>query len=164
MTAFVPRFSAQGWHTPASQNPPTEQSVEAVQAPQLPTRHPWFIGQSEPLLHRSQCPAVQTNVMVLNGNGDGSLSPVRLYGTGAGASMCAGDLNGEGIDDLAAYDYGFGQGVRLLMGTDGGTMFSGQLQPVTGGLQLPLAVDMNRDGKRDLIGTTALNVCILIAR
>lgn len=58
----------------------------------------------------------------------------------------------------------FGSGVKLLLGTDGGTMIQGSTLPVAGGCNRVQPVDVNRDGRRDLVVVNGSNVCLLLAQ
>lgn len=104
------------------------------------------------------------NMIVFSGNGDGTFGAPRSYAINVGGALAAADWNRDGRADLASPDVQFGQGPRLLMGADGGTMFNAGVVPVPRGISRLTAADMNRDGKLDLVVSNDLYVCVVPAR
>jgi len=106
-------------------------------------------------------------VSVLKGNGDGTFTPLadvdvlRSYASG----VAIGDINGDGRPDLAVtvQDSSAGMGIVTLLGNGNGTFGTPTLLPsstsnAAGNSSFPgevKTVDLNRDGKLDLVYTNA---------
>lgn len=100
------------------------------------------------------------HVAVLDGHGDGTFAPSRIYGASVagGMGIVAGDFNGDGNPDLATRNNMANFGGIVLLPGDGHGSFAG-LQAIrpggfggTSGSPTDIASgDFNRDGRRDLI-------------
>jgi len=89
------------------------------------------------------------DISVLLGNGDGTFQPARSSPTGLASQwVAAGEFNGDGKIDLAVSD---GNQTQVLLGNGDGT-FTAFGPYVLGGMQV-VAVDVNHDGKLDLVST-----------
>src|SRR5262249_10535590 len=104
-----------------------------------------------------------SNVSVLLGNGDGSFQPARNFAAGLlPVFLAAGDVNGDGLPDLAVA-HGDGT-VSVLLGNG-----DGSFQPArnfgAGGYRGSVAIgDVNGDGVSDLAVASleSANVCVLL--
>jgi hypothetical protein len=102
--------------------------------------------------------------LIFLGNGDGTFQatpPVTMPGNNI-AAPGVGDFNGDGFLDLALGD---GQGsINVFLGNGDGTFqLPVSYQAGYGGVSVT-AVDMNRDGKLDLVTYTASGVAILLGK
>ena len=88
---------------------------------------------------------------VLLGNGDGSFGPVTTFGSGRIHSVVIADFNGDGKQDLAG-SIDFSPQIGILLGNGDGSF---QTQINIDGVA-EFAIDMNRDGKIDLVGGTTV--------
>jgi VCBS repeat protein len=97
-------------------------------------------------------------VVVLQGNGDGTFQPPAVYGTGINPSVIAvADFNGDGAPDMVISDNGDNTVSELLNNNDG----SGTFQPytsITVGTRTEMtgfvaAGDFNQDGAPDIAVT-----------
>jgi hypothetical protein len=110
-----------------------------------------------------------SSVTVLLGNGNGKFtqaaqSPITVGG--GPISVAVGDLNGDGIPDLAVANNAGGGTVTILLGNGNGTFTQAANSPVTVGIA-PISVavgDFNRDGIPDLAvaNQTSQTVTILL--
>jgi hypothetical protein len=92
-------------------------------------------------------------VQILFGRGDGTLNAPVSYGSGSGvsssSSLIAGDLNQDGLPDLALASY-YGNSVNVLISRGGGA-FAPYTSYLVGGSPISLtAGDFNGDGHIDL--------------
>src|SRR2546423_809276 len=86
------------------------------------------------------------------------------YSSGYGsASIAVGDLNGDGVPDLAVANSGANT-VSVLLGNGDGTFQPAQTYAVDVGPAFVAIADFNRDGKPDLAiaNTTAGTVAVLL--
>ncbi|MDQ2711294.1 MAG: FG-GAP-like repeat-containing protein [Acidobacteriota bacterium] len=107
-------------------------------------------------------------VSVLLGNGDGTFQAQQKYAVGESPiAIVIGDLNGDGVPDLAVADGSFNGGrsddtVSILLGNGDGTFRPLQSLPV-GGAPSSIAVgDLNNDGKPDLAVSYSSGVSVLL--
>ena len=105
------------------------------------------------------------SVSILPGKGDGTFASNRRYYSHNPNAVAAGDLNGDGVADLAltgGEDFPSDPGVSVLIGLGGGSFAA----PATYTLDFPVAValaDFDRDNHLDLatvLSTPGLNVML----
>ena len=102
------------------------------------------------------------------GNGNGSFQALLPFPSGAlPGSYMVGDFDGDGKLDVAAFG-GSSTTLELqvLFGNGDGTFRAGSIQTLTGntaGADL-VAVDLNGDGKSDLVGSTGSAVQVFISK
>jgi len=90
------------------------------------------------------------SVSVLLGKGDGTFQPAVNYFVGdSSTSVAVGDLNGDGIVDLAVSDSS-GNQVRVLLGKGDGTFELAGTYPAGVGPRSVAIADFNGDGRLDL--------------
>jgi YD repeat-containing protein len=92
------------------------------------------------------------NLIVFIGNGDGTFQLPRPYQSGVGTmSVAVGDLNGDGMMDVAAAST-ISNDVTIFFGNGDGTLqIAGQI-PIDGGDPSVISVqDVNDDGQLDLV-------------
>ena len=108
-------------------------------------------------------------VTILLGNGDGSFTTGKTFGTGNGPdSVAMGDFNGDGRLDLALSNYNIGRGnsVAVLLGKGDGT-FRKYVSYQTGSAPESVATaDLNGDGMLDLVTANELadTVSVLLGK
>jgi len=103
-------------------------------------------------------------VEVYLGNGDGTFQPRMRFATDWGAKdMVVADLSGDGILDLATYNFGDttsgsgGESMSVLLGNGDGTfrprvIYAASYSPDLGNPEGLVAVDVDGDGDLDLVG------------
>ena len=105
---------------------------------------------------------VFNQAVVQLGNRDGTFqAPVQLPSATPPLSGLAGDFDGDGKLDIAAFLTG--SQVQILFGNGDGTFHAGSVQPF-GFTSAITAVDLNGDGKADLITATAEAVEVLTGK
>lgn len=108
-------------------------------------------------------------VLVLPGNGDGSLGTARTFDTnGSPGSVVVGDFNADGKLDLAATagTVTGGPTVSVLLGNGDGTFQPPRSSAIGTGGQWLTAADFNHDGRADLVtaNTDGGNVSVLLGK
>jgi hypothetical protein len=105
-------------------------------------------------------------IAVLLNQGDGrfSASPKVLnVGGGATVALATGDLNGDGIPDLAVVATNRPQGHLLLfLGKGDGTFVLKKSYSVGNGAQVPALADFNHDGKLDVAVTNYQHAMVYV--
>lgn len=100
---------------------------------------------------------------VLLGKGDGTFGTPNYVFDGGGAALVAADFNGDGKIDLASSNFSSGQNVfAILFGNGDGTFQAASFPPAEASCGASFAVDLNRDGKVDLVGENGseIQVCL----
>jgi hypothetical protein len=92
-------------------------------------------------------------VSVLLGNGDGTFAAARSFAAGSRPySVAVGDVNGDGLLDLAVANYVSSGTVSVLLGNGDGTFRTTHISYVAGGSPSSVAVgDFNGDGWLDAV-------------
>ncbi|MCB1489961.1 MAG: VCBS repeat-containing protein, partial [Bauldia sp.] len=94
-----------------------------------------------------------TGVSVFLGNGDGTFGSATTYTTGLSPhGVAIGDINGDGIADVATANTS--GSLSFLLGNGDGT-FGTATTLATPGATAVAIVDLNHDGKADLVGSVA---------
>lgn len=102
-------------------------------------------------------------VSILKGDGTGRFSPLATYTVDPyPSSIAAEDFTGDGRLDLAVASGGYSNTTRILLGNGDGTFRNGP--PANGGhaANLIRALDVNRDGKVDLLTVGYYQGAVLI--
>jgi len=104
---------------------------------------------------------LDSSVSVLLGDGDGGFERAVEYGTYAPISMSAGDLNGDGREDLVVANYGsasnyLSSSLSVLTGNGDGTFQPGLAYPAGESLNYVAIGDFNGDRKPDLVTVDSL--------
>ncbi|WP_198026707.1 FG-GAP-like repeat-containing protein [Bradyrhizobium sp. ARR65] len=104
------------------------------------------------------------SVQVFLGNGDGTFQPPQAYAIGGSSyTVAVGDVNGDGIPDVAV-EVGTPNGseVDVLLGNGDGTFQPEQAFPVPGGVTGSIAMaDLFGNGKQDIVVTTDAGLDVL---
>ena len=104
---------------------------------------------------------LDSSVSALLGDGDGGFERAVEYGTYAPISMSAGDLNGDGREDLVVANYGsasnyLSSSLSVLTGNGDGTFQPGLAYPAGESLNYVAIGDFNGDRKPDLVTVDSL--------
>jgi hypothetical protein len=106
-----------------------------------------------------------TSIAVLLGNGNGTFLAPQTVNTGRGPLWVAvGDLNGDGLQDLAVANFNSdAASVSVLLGNGNGTFQAARNTPVHGAACVAVG-DFNRDGLQDLavVDYYSGNVAVLL--
>jgi hypothetical protein len=95
------------------------------------------------------------SLFVLLGNGDGTFQKPREYDAGRRVlAVTAGDLDGDGVLDIAAVNYGESGSVVVFHGVGDGTLRLGERIPTYSGPVSIRSGDFNADGRLDLVVAT----------
>jgi hypothetical protein len=112
--------------------------------------------------------ALSTAISILYGDGDGTLKPAATQSTPSFSGFTIGDLNGDGVTDLAlllvpATNTSLYTSVQVLLGSTSGTFAPGASLPIVansaanlGGGQPLAAVALTGDGNLDLVVDTSV--------
>jgi hypothetical protein len=104
------------------------------------------------------------SVMVFFGNGDGTFRGPTMYKmTSYPYSVAVGDLNGDGVPDLAVAEYS--AGVAVLLNKGGGKFGKPVVYPVYPAAVTDVVItDLNHDGNSDLVVATFDAVGVLLGK
>jgi hypothetical protein len=102
-----------------------------------------------------------SQISVYLGHGDGTFTMLpTFYGGYKPTTFAVGDLNGDGVPDLAISNYG-DPSIAIFVGTGNGTFLAGPVFPGVWAMSLAIA-DLDGDGAPDLIGTIADAACVRV--
>jgi hypothetical protein len=102
------------------------------------------------------------NLIVFIGNGDGTFQPPRPFRGGIGTrSVAVGDLNGDGMMDVAAAST-ISNDVTIFIGNGDGTLLAGQIPIDAPDPSVIMIRDVNDDGKLDLVLVNAFSTVAVL--
>ncbi len=143
--------SSTGWSTPWS-------STDAA----LPVTIGDFDGDG--ILDLVTATSPLSGLAFLRGKGNGTFDSPVMIDTAPGATAWSGDLNGDGHLDLleASIRNGSGTTFTVLLGVGDGTFTMGPATSLSLVGDFTALIDLNRDGKLDLVGTGGENVYVAL--
>ncbi len=105
------------------------------------------------IMVESQIPSGSTfNILFGNGNGSFGAPSVITAGTSPAEDAAFGDINGDGITDIAVCNYG-SSSISLLLGNGNGTFKTQQVVSAGTGASGVVLEDFNSDGNIDIAST-----------
>lgn len=98
-----------------------------------------------------------TGIYIVMGNGNGTFAAMSLAIVGTNtAGILAGDINGDGILDLAVGEYNNSQPTRILLGNGNGSFRSASSVAMGISPGSHIFGDFNGDGKMDIAGSDGI--------